>query len=148
MVILGFLSLLGWAIFVQNYFPKTQNENLLTADLNQVNTYFRYVLVAVVCLIGPVYEEILFRYLVMKRFAKQFSGIGRVLLSATIFSFAHLRQPSITDFLSYFVMGLIFAGVYRYTQSIYYSMSLHIIWNSLAYIIYFLIFLIDLTNKI
>ncbi|MFA9493778.1 lysostaphin resistance A-like protein [Streptococcus sp. E17BB] len=146
-MILGFFALLAWAMVVQTYFPKTQNETLLATNLNQVHTYFRYVLVAVICVIAPIYEEIIFRYLVMKRFVKQFSDIWSIFLSATLFSLGHLRQLSVTDFMTYFVMGLIFAGIYRHTQSIYYSMTLHIIWNSLPYIVYFLVFVIDLITK-
>lgn len=148
MTMLGFVALVTWAIVVQDYFPKTQNQALLGTDLNQVNAYFRYVLVIVACVIGPIYEEILFRYLVMEKFAKQFSGMWGIFLSAILFSLGHLRQLSLTDFLTYFVIGLVFSGIYYYTQSIYYSMSLHVIWNSLPYIVYFLIFLIDLLIKI
>ncbi|MFD0846181.1 type II CAAX prenyl endopeptidase Rce1 family protein [Streptococcus saliviloxodontae] len=102
----------------------------------------------IICVVAPIYEEILFRYLVMKKFVKQFSGISSILLSAILFSLGHLRQPSITDFMTYFVMGIIFSGIYWYTQSIYYSITLHIIWNSLPYIIYFLVFVLDLVIKL
>lgn len=143
MTFLGFILLLTWAVIVQQYLPKPQNQESLMNNLATLDSYFRYIVLLTMCLIAPIYEEVMFRFVVIKGFNKYFSSLHLVLLSAALFSLAHLRSFSPVDFLIFFVMGLIFATLYQYTQSLYYSISLHILWNSLPYILYFLAFLLE-----
>ena len=65
-----------------------------------------------------------------------------VLVSAAIFGAMHVLQHGwiTTDFILYFVMGLIFCMMFRYTRSIYWTIALHASWNTFLLIVSLLVF--------
>ena len=137
----SFLALL--AFFVWNFvtffiFPSTQNEISYQLDLPTFTgptaflMYFFYPVIA-----GPIFEEMIYRGLVMTTLEKGKKWGLDVLGSATLFGILHVSSHGwvLTDFFVYMGGGLIMAVFFRVTKSIYWSIGLHIVDNAIAQIL-------------
>ena len=137
----SFLALL--AFFVWNFvtffiFPSTQNEISYQLDLPTFTgptaflMYFFYPVIA-----GPIFEEMIYRGLVMTALEKGKKWGLDVLGSATLFGILHISSHGwvLTDFFVYMGGGLIMAVFFRVTKSIYWSIGLHIVDNAIAQIL-------------
>ncbi|HEW6427243.1 TPA: CPBP family intramembrane metalloprotease, partial [Streptococcus pneumoniae] len=91
---------------------------------------------------GPIFEDMIYRGLVMTALEKGKKWGLDVLGSAAIFGAMHVLQYGwiTTDFIKYFGMGLIFCMMFRYTRSIYWAIALHASWNSFLLIVTLLVF--------
>ena len=136
-----FLALL--AFFVWNFvtffiFPSTQNEISYQLDLPTFTgstaflMYFFYPVIA-----GPIFEEMIYRGLVMTALEKGKKWGLDVLGSAALFGILHISSHGwvLTDFFVYMGSGLIMAVFFRVTKSIYWSIGLHIVDNAIAQIL-------------
>ena len=136
-----FLALL--AFFVWNFvtffiFPSTQNEISYQLDLPTFTgptaflMYFFYPVIA-----GPIFEEMIYRGLVMTALEKGKKWGLDVLGSAALFGILHISSHGwvLTDFFIYMGGGLIFAVFFRVTKSIYWPIGLHIVDNAIAQIL-------------
>ena len=136
-----FLALL--AFFVWNFikfflFPPTQNAISYQLDLPTFTgataflMYFFYPVIA-----GPIFEEIIYRGLVMTALEKGKKWGLDVLGSATLFGILHISSHGwvLTDFFVYMGSGLIMAVFFRVTKSIYWPIGLHIVNNAIAQIL-------------
>ena len=137
----SFLALL--AFFVWNFvtffiFPSTQNEISYQLDLPTFTgptaflMYFFYPVIA-----GPIFEEMIYRGLVMTALEKGKKWRLDVLGSAALFGILHISSHGwvLTDFFVYMGGGLIMAVFFRVTKSIYWSIGLHIVDNAIAQIL-------------
>ena len=137
----SFLALL--AFFVWNFvtffiFPPTQNAISYQLDLPTFTgataflMYFFYPVIA-----GPIFEEIIYRGLVMTALEKGKKWGLDVLSSATLFGILHISSHGwvLTDFFVYMGGGLIMAVFFRVTKSIYWPIGLHIVDNAIAQIL-------------
>ena len=137
----SFLALL--AFFVWNFvtffiFPSTQNEISYQLDLPTFTgptaflMYFFYPVIA-----GPIFEEMIYRGLVMTTLEKGKKWGLDVLGSATLFGILHISSHGwvLTDFFVYMGSGLIMAVFFRVTKSIYWPIGLHIVNNAIAQIL-------------
>ena len=137
----SFLALL--AFFVWNFikfflFPPTQNAISYQLDLPTFTgataflMYFFYPVIA-----GPIFEEIIYRGLVMTALEKGKKWGLDVLGSATLFGILHISSHGwvLTDFFVYMGSGLIMAVFFRVTKSIYWPIGLHIVNNAIAQIL-------------
>ena len=137
----SFLALL--AFFVWNFikfflFPPTQNAISYQLDLPTFTgataflMYFFYPVIA-----GPIFEEIIYRGLVMTALEKGKKWGLDVLGSATLFGILHISSHGwvLTDFFVYLGGGLIMAVFFRVTKSIYWPIGLHIVNNAIAQIL-------------
>ena len=137
----SFLALL--AFFVWNFikfflFPPTQNAISYQLDLPTFTgataflMYFFYPVIA-----GPIFEEIIYRGLVMTALEKGKKWGLDVLGSATLFGILHISSHGwvLTDFFVYMGSGLIMAVFFRVTKSIYWSIGLHIVDNAIGQIL-------------
>ena len=99
--------------------------------LSANNDYELWALVLNVCIIAPVFEEILFRGFLFLSSISSSSGFSAspnaAALSALIFASVHL---SIESFIPLFGLGLVLAFSYHYVQSLWASILLHMLWNS------------------
>ena len=88
-------------------------------------------------LIAPIVEELVFRGLLMTALSKFKKRYVDIIVSSTFFSLIHVLQYGwvITDFIIYAGAGLLLCMLFRYTRSIYWSMALHILWNSFLIIV-------------
>ena len=87
-----------------------------------------------VCFIGPIAEELIYRGVLMTTFFKNSPWYGDVLLSAIIFGYIHINF-SLTP-LAFFIYasgGLILAILYRMTKTLYYPIVVHILINITAF---------------
>lgn len=87
-----------------------------------------------VCFIGPIAEELIYRGVLMTTFFKNSHWYGDVLLSAIIFGYIHI-DFALTP-LAFFIYasgGVILALLYRKTHSLYYPILLHILINMTAF---------------
>ena len=137
----SFLALL--AFFVWNFvtffiFPSTQNEISYQLDLPTFTgptaflMYFFYPVIA-----GPIFEDMIYRGLVMTALEKGKKWGLDVLGSATLFGILHISSHGwvLTDFFVYMGSGLIMAVFFRVTKSIYWPIGLHIVNNAIAQIL-------------
>ena len=137
----SFLAL--FAFFVWNFvtffiFPSTQNEISYQLDLPTFTgptaflMYFFYPVIA-----GPIFEEMIYRGLVMTALEKGKKWGLDVLGSAALFGILHISDYGwvLTDFFVYMGGGLIFAVLFRVTKSIYWPIGLHIVYNGIGQIL-------------
>ena len=73
-------------------------------------------------IIGPAFEEVFFRGILLQQFLKRYSPQKAIILSALIFSFCHLKLYSAIEL---FVYGIMFGYVFYKTNSIIASFILH-----------------------
>ena len=136
-----FLALL--AFFVWNFvkailFPPTQNAISYQLDLPTFTgltaflMYFFYPVIA-----GPIFEEMIYRGLVMTALEKGKKWGLDVLGSAALFGILHISSHGwvLTDFFVYMGGGLIMAVFFRVTKSIYWPIGLHIVNNAIPQIL-------------
>ena len=136
-----FLALL--AFFVWNFvkailFPPTQNAISYQLDLPTFTgltaflMYFFYPVIA-----GPIFEEMIYRGLVMTALEKGKKWGLDMLGSAALFGILHISSHGwvLTDFFVYMGGGLIMAVFFRVTKSIYWPIGLHIVYNGIGHIL-------------
>lgn len=82
-------------------------------------------------IIGPILEELVYRGVLMTSFFEKSKFYLDCLLSAVVFSVAHLSSYglSLEVFKNYAIIGLILAILFRKTRSIYPSILVHMAWN-------------------
>jgi membrane protease YdiL (CAAX protease family) len=83
--------------------------------------------VVVVCLLGPVLEEMLFRGIVLRGFLEQFSPRQAIFGSAVLFGAAHMN---IYQFIGGVAMGFLLGWLYERTRSLFPCIALHVAFNS------------------
>ena len=135
---LAFLALFIWNFVTFFIFPPTQNEISYQLDLPTFTgatgflMYFFYPVIA-----GPIFEEMIYRGLVMTALEKGKKWGLDVLGSATLFGILHISSHGwvLTDFFSYMGGGIIFAVLFRATKSIYWPIGLHIVYNGIGHIL-------------
>ena len=137
----SFLALL--VLFIWNFikfflFPPTQNAISYQLDLPTFTgataflMYFFYPVIA-----GPIFEEMIYRGLLMTALEKVKKWGLDVLGSATLFGILHISSHGwvLTDFFVYMGSGLIMAVFFRVTKSIYWPIGLHIVYNGIGQIL-------------
>ena len=94
--------------------------------------YFFYPLIA-----GPIFEEMIYRGLVMTALEKGKKWGLDVLGSAVLFGVLHISNHGwvLTDFFVYMSSGLIFVVLFKVTKSIYWPIGLHIVNNGIGQIL-------------
>ena len=136
--VLAFLLLFLWNRVTFSLFPPTRNAisyqhyaptfTGATAFL----MYFFYLVIA-----GPIFEDMIYRGLVMTALEKGKKWGLDVLGSAVLFGVSHISNHGwvLTDFVFYMGGGLIFAVLFRMTKSIYWPIGLHIVYNGIGQIL-------------
>ena len=126
------LTLLAFGM-IYAYFNKLL---FVGGDINNDLLFFRHspqaFLVALQpFIIGPILEELVYRGALMTSFFEKSKFYLDCLLSAVIFSVAHLSSYgfSLEVFKNYAFLGLILAILFRKTRSIYPSILVHMAWN-------------------
>lgn len=140
---LSFILMFLWVNITTRIFPSTQNGNTIREVATNL-TGFSYFITRIFYggLIAPIVEELVFRGLLMTALSKFKKYFIDVIISSTLFSLIHVLQYGwvITDFIIYAGAGLLLCMLFRYTRSIYWSMALHILWNSFLIIVSLLVF--------
>ena len=140
---LSFILMFLWVNITTRIFPSTQNGSAIVkeaANLTGISYFITRILYG--SLIAPIVEELVFRDLLMTALAKFKTYYVDVIVSSTLFSLIHVLQYGwvLTDFIVYAGAGLLFCMLFRYTHSVYWSITLHILWNTFLIIASLLIF--------
>ena len=135
---LALLAFLVWNFVTFFIFPPTKNEIAYQLDIPTFTgataflMYFFYPVIA-----GPIFEEMIYRGLVMTALEKGKKWGLDVLGSAALFGILHISNHGwvLTDFFVYMGGGIIFAVLFRVTKSIYWPIGLHIVYNGIGHIL-------------
>lgn len=129
-LLLGFVSMVAFAVFISFLFPvQTKNQAVLVQVGKQVlPTIFLLFLVN-----ASVLEEVVYRQLLWEKLTFPFVQIG-----VTSFLFVLSHGPNqLGSCLMYSCLGLTLAAVRLKTDCMT-AIALHLLWNSLAYVVTFL----------
>ena len=137
----SFLALLAFVVwnFVTFFlFPSTKNEisyQLAIPTFKGATAFLMYFFYPVIA--GPIFEEMIYRGLVMTALEKWEKWGLDVLGSAALFGILHISDYGwvLTDFFVYMGGGIIFALLFRVTKSIYWPIGLHIVYNGIGHIL-------------
>ena len=140
---LSFILMFLWVNITTRIFPSTQNSSAIkeaVANLTGISYFVTRILYG--SLIAPIVEELVFRGLLMTALSKFKKYYIDAIISSALFSLIHVLQYGwvLTDFIVYAGAGLLLCILFRYTRSIYWSMTLHILWNTFLIIVSLLVF--------
>ncbi|WP_267247421.1 CPBP family intramembrane glutamic endopeptidase [Streptococcus sp. Marseille-Q5986] len=135
---LAFLLLFLWNRVTFSLFPPTRNAvsyQRYAPTFTGATAFLMYFFYPVIA--GPIFEEIIYRGLVMTALEKGKKWGLDVLGSAALFGVLHVSNHGwvLTDFFVYMGGGLIFVVLFRATKSIYWVIGLHIAYNSIGQIL-------------
>ena len=135
---LALLSFVAWNFVTFFLFPPTRNEisyQHAAPTFTGATAFLMFFLYPVV--LAPIFEEIMYRGLVMTVLEKGKKWGLDVLGSAILFGILHISGHGwvLTDFFVYMGGGLIFAVLFRVTKSIYWPIGLHIVYNGIGQIL-------------
>ena len=135
---LAFLALFIWNFVTFFLFPPTQNGlayQLAVPTFTGATAFLMYFFYPVIA--GPIFEEMIYRGLVMTALEKGKKWGLDVLGSAALFGILHISNYGwvLTDFFVYMGGGIIFAVLFRVTKSIYWPIGLHIVYNGIGHIL-------------
>jgi len=135
---LAFLALFIWNFIKFFLFPPTQNGlayQLAAPTFTGATAFLMYFFYPVIA--GPIFEEMIYRGLVMTALEKGKKWGLDVLGSAILFGILHISNHGwvLADFFVYMGGGLIFAVFFKVTKSIYWPIGLHIVDNAIAQIL-------------
>lgn len=102
-----------------------QKEQL--GSLGLQNSIQSIIYVLSVAIITPVKEEILFRGILYRFLEKRYNFLVSIMISSFVFGILHGGL-----LITATIMGMVFAMLYKKTQSIIPSIILHIVWNLLV----------------
>jgi len=101
-------------------------QSLLSNDLVSICFY-----VAVVSLVAPVWEEMIFRGFLLPSFTRYFRMDVSVLLSSLIFALAHFSMERLIPLT---FLGMLMCVVYLRSKNILAPIILHSLWNAFAFV--------------
>ena len=109
---------------------------LLEIVLNN-NNYFAFILLFITTtLIAPLFEEIIFRGVLLPVLTRDFGKIIGILISSFVFALAHL---SLNEFPPLFVLGIGLAATRLISGRLSSSVFMHSFWNGLTFLNLFLL---------
>ena len=129
-LLLGFVCMVAFAFFISFLFPvHTRNQ----AVLLQVGKQVPYVIFLLFLINASLLEEIVYRQLLWEKLTFPFVQIG---VTSFLFVLAH-GPNQLGSWLMYSCLGLTLAAVRLKTDCMT-AIALHLLWNSLAYVVTFL----------
>jgi membrane protease YdiL (CAAX protease family) len=102
---------------------KNMFSNYLSNDLNTFLT---------IAIAAPLFEELVFRGIILQGFLKRYSPMKSIIWSAAIFGIAHLNP---WQFLAAFPIGLLIGWLYWKTNSLLPGILIHFISNTFSFIL-------------
>ena len=132
---LALLAFVVWNFITFFLFPPTRNEisyQHAAPTFTGATAFLMYFFYPVIA--GPIFEDMIYRGLVMTALEKGKKWGLDVLGSAILFGILHISNHGwvLTDFVFYMGGGLIFAVLFRMTKSIYWPIGLHIVYNGIG----------------
>lgn len=87
------------------------------------------ILILTVAIVAPIYEEVIFRGILLKGMAKKINPAIALIISALFFALVHMNIP---QGINAFLLGIVIGAIYLKTGSIYLSIFAHFTNNILA----------------
>lgn len=145
------VSIVGIAIFgqfsvellmcgIQIVFPKMMEKYSEVNDMLQLNTLPPVLMILIVCILGPLAEEMLFRGMIYGKLRRAFSIWPAAIISGLLFGLFHGNW---VQGIYATLLGIILAYIYETTQTIWGSCLLHILFNASSYLLDWVTKLID-----
>ena len=129
-ILISIISILSWHIVLeplQYMIPISETVLRMFKDMqNQPYTFFFMVVVA-----APIFEEALFRGIILDGFLKNYKPWHGIFVSAFLFALIH---GNLTQGISAFALGVLFGWIYWKTNSIIPCILLHFINNLIAFV--------------
>lgn len=125
------LILSGFQIVLPSIFR--QYEEL--AKNFELDTMNPVIMIFIVCLLGPLAEEVLFRGMIYAKLRRGFSMWPAAVISGVLFGIYHMNW---VQGIYATIFGIILAYIYEKTQTIWGSCLLHVAFNSCSYLLEFL----------
>ncbi|MCQ8262523.1 CPBP family intramembrane glutamic endopeptidase [Streptococcus suis] len=129
-LLLGFVCMVAFAVFISFLFP-VQSRN--QAVLLQVGKQVPPIIFLLFLVNASILEEIVYRQLLWEKLTFPFVQIG---VTSFLFVLAH-GPNQLGSWLMYSCLGLTLAAVRLKTDCMM-AIALHLLWNSLAYVVTFL----------
>lgn len=135
------MAILGIAVFgqfginlilsgFQAVFPSVFKQYEELAESFGLDTITPGVMIFIVCLLGPLAEEVLFRGMIYARLRRGFSMWPAAIISGLMFGLFHANW---VQGVYATIFGIILAYIYEKTQTIWGSCLLHVAFNSCSY---------------
>ena len=137
----GWLTIVPFVLLISlimNSLIDNQNGSnpLLEIVLNNNNYLSFFLLFVTTTILAPLFEEIVFRGILLPTLSRNFGVISGIIVSAFIFALAHL---SLGEMPPLFVLG-IGLGITRIASgSLFSSVIMHSLWNGLTFLNLFLL---------
>ena len=137
----GFLMIIPFVLMVSlimNFLIDNQNGSnpLLEIVLNN-NNYFSFILLFLTTsFIAPIFEEVIFRGVLLPILSREFGIILGILISAFIFALAHL---SISEMPPLFILGIGLGITRLISGRLSSSVIMHSLWNGMTFLNLFLL---------
>ncbi|MCQ8260645.1 CPBP family intramembrane metalloprotease [Streptococcus suis] len=129
-LLLGFVAMVAFAVFISFLFPvQTRNQAVLV----QVGKQVPPIIFLLFLVNASILEEIVYRQLLWEKLTFPFVQIG---VTSFLFVLAH-GPNQLGSWLMYSCLGLTLAVVRLKTDCMT-AIALHLLWNSLAYVVTFL----------
>lgn len=129
----GFVWLMNSAFSIDMYSAREEEIVITLQGYFQNRQWFSLIgEMLAISLVGPLWEEVLFRGLVQTYFMRKFPTSLAVIISSLLFAMAH-GDPTLA--LPLFVSGLFLGGLYAYTKSLWPPIVLHILNNTVCTIL-------------
>jgi len=137
----GWLTIVPFVLLVSlimNSLIDNQNGSnpLLEIVLNNNNYLSFFLLFVTTTLLAPLFEEIIFRGILLPTLSREFGVISGIIVSAFIFALAHL---SLGEMPPLFVLGIGLAITRIASGSLFSSVIMHSLWNGLTFLNLFLL---------
>lgn len=111
----------------------------------QIDSVNPILMLAIVCALGPLSEELLFRGMIYAKLRRSFTILPAAILSALAFGLFH---GNAVQAIYATLFGIVLAYVYEKNQTIWGSCLLHVIFNSFAYVLEGIMKLFDVSSII
>ena len=121
----------GWFDYILFSIP---TGDMFESAMEYFNSLPIVILLIETCVIAPIFEETLYRGILLKGLINKYSSKKAIFYSALIFGIAHLNIP---QGINAFLLGLILGTVFYYTKSIYLCMIMHFANNLLVNFVYY-----------
>jgi len=137
----GWLTIVPFVLLISlimNSLIDNQNGSnpLLEIVLNNNNYLSFFLLFITTTLLAPLFEEIIFRGILLPTLSRDFGVISGIIVSAFIFALAHL---SLGEMPPLFVLGIGLAITRIASGSLFSSVIMHSLWNGLTFLNLFLL---------
>jgi membrane protease YdiL (CAAX protease family) len=137
-LVIGSAFLVSW--LGRRFFPQVPPpfHPFLAVSAAAGSGWIRFALLVVAAVLAPILEEFFFRGLLYGALRRRFGISAGIVASAAVFSLLHPQLP--LGFLSIFVLGAVFAGLYEWRQSLIPGMVMHALNNGIIWVYLNLLF--------